>query len=563
MANQLISSYLKDTTVPVETRRNVANLLDSGDLQENDAVQGITKKYGNKYGQAGQDTQQPTDKPWYQAAGEFALNVGKEAVSGLAEMGAQGVKSISNQIGVLGDIGETITNPAASMRREALKQYTQTPEFNDKLNSLSPQDKQKMLNDLKPFITKPSEVMTGIGEQYAQATGSKSTEKLIGKTSGIGSTIGAGIGSIAGQIPGIVTGTEAGTAIGKSSALKMLPDWGKNIMGLLGGGAINTETMVAGEKGRLATPEELKTGAEIDLATAGAAMAIKKLGNFLFSRTIPTTITEVAKDTKKGLDIGEAVSGTGISVSKKQLGKNIQKKIQPLAAKLNSAIEAADSKLEGKTFTINDYVDNLKSEIMDNPAIKSKLKATPIDMEKAAQTIDEVSDSYRKLYGDRQLKLVDLQGIKKDLGIGLSTEYNKAVGAVARAKPLSEMQLRSNIRQEIENFVPEAKGINKDLAPLIEAASRLEKKGDRRGLLYDIMAGGFYAGSPGEAINNPLEYAKKFVLGALLRRVAGTTAAKTITGSALNTAAGIMASPIFKSALKKELLSESVDSQTK
>jgi len=48
-ANPVITTYLSDTSVPVDVRRNVANGLNSGDLSENSAVQGITAKYGNKY----------------------------------------------------------------------------------------------------------------------------------------------------------------------------------------------------------------------------------------------------------------------------------------------------------------------------------------------------------------------------------------------------------------------------------------------------------------------------------------------------------------------------------
>lgn len=50
MANQIISSYLADPSIPVEKRKAIAAGLNSGDLDENTAMKGITAKYGNKYG---------------------------------------------------------------------------------------------------------------------------------------------------------------------------------------------------------------------------------------------------------------------------------------------------------------------------------------------------------------------------------------------------------------------------------------------------------------------------------------------------------------------------------
>ena len=52
MANNLISAYLADTSIPADTRRNIATGINSGDLSEAAAVQGITGKYGDKYGKA-------------------------------------------------------------------------------------------------------------------------------------------------------------------------------------------------------------------------------------------------------------------------------------------------------------------------------------------------------------------------------------------------------------------------------------------------------------------------------------------------------------------------------
>lgn len=48
--NPLITNYLNDTSIPVDIRRNISNGLNSGDLSEDDAIKGISSKYGSKYG---------------------------------------------------------------------------------------------------------------------------------------------------------------------------------------------------------------------------------------------------------------------------------------------------------------------------------------------------------------------------------------------------------------------------------------------------------------------------------------------------------------------------------
>jgi hypothetical protein len=51
--NMILQNYINDTSIPVEKRRNVANLVNSGKMTEAFAVNGITTKYGDKYGLSG------------------------------------------------------------------------------------------------------------------------------------------------------------------------------------------------------------------------------------------------------------------------------------------------------------------------------------------------------------------------------------------------------------------------------------------------------------------------------------------------------------------------------
>lgn len=50
MANSTITNYLADPSIPAEKRRKIAEGLNTGKLNESTAIQGITAKYGEKYG---------------------------------------------------------------------------------------------------------------------------------------------------------------------------------------------------------------------------------------------------------------------------------------------------------------------------------------------------------------------------------------------------------------------------------------------------------------------------------------------------------------------------------
>ena len=409
------------------------------------------------------------------------------------------------------------------------------------------------------------EIMTlgKLGKDYAKEV-ERASDEIIGKTSGYGKTIGGAIGTLTAEIPGMVLGAKVGKSVLQSiSKIKQIPMWGKELIGLLAEGGIQTEAITAATEGRLATPKEIGTGALIDLATMGTGQVLKKLGDFAFYRTIPTTPLEGAKDVSKALGISESVAKTGISFTRKQLLGKLKKATKPLTESLNSAIQNAQKTLDKKFFTIEEFTSSLKNEIIQNPALRSKLKATPIDIPKVEEIIDETVAGYSELFKYKKLKLQDLQELKVALGQGLEAEYKKAIGATMRAKPITEMELRRKLKNEIEKYVPEAEGVNKELAPLLEAISRLERKGANRGLLYDMLAGGFVAGGMNDAFSNPITYAEKFLAGALLRKIAGTTAGKTITGTALRNAAKILSSAPIKMKLKEAIAKEQSTQDTK
>ena len=95
MANQIISSYLADPSIPLEKRKAIAAGLNSGDLDENTAMKGITAKYSDKYGslEAEQKKNTPASKIG-SAIGSIGGNLLKAApkiataaIKGAAEVG--------------------------------------------------------------------------------------------------------------------------------------------------------------------------------------------------------------------------------------------------------------------------------------------------------------------------------------------------------------------------------------------------------------------------------------------------------------------------------------------
>ena len=117
-------------------------------------------------------------------------------------------------------------------------------------------------------------------------------------------------------------------------------------------------------------------------------------------------------------------------------------------------------------------------------------------------------------------------------------------------------QLRKRVQTEIEKVAPEVKEINKELASVITAGKRLAKKPDfRSGLLYDMMAGGAMS-SGGGGLGDPVEFAKNFVGGVLLRRGLSSTAVRTGSEKAGQAVQKLFTNPAAVQGLRKALEEE-------
>jgi hypothetical protein len=308
--------------------------------------------------------------------------------------------------------------------------------------------------------------------------------------------------------------------------------------------------------GALTTIQEGELGQDAAISAgigaAGPLLAkpFQGLKNFFFQRTVPTTVTQSAKDIAKGLKIGEAVSETGVSLTKKGLMKSITKNIQKYGNQLDDAIEVSLKTSPGATYTMPGITKGIKDAILKNPKTLKTLKTTPIDVPKVGKVIDDVLGAYDDLYKGQQMTVKDLQALKVDLGMGLTKEFQKAVDATMKAKPFTEKSLRGQIQKLIEKNVPEAQKLNQKMAPLLEGLGRMKKKGSYSGYLTDLLAGGFMSGGPDQLVENPKKFIQDFVTGIIVKRAGTSTAAKTSAGTLAKKAETILNKPAVIQGLK-------------
>lgn len=275
---------------------------------------------------------------------------------------------------------------------------------------------------------------------------------------------------------------------------------------------------------------------------------IKKLPS---ARLIPTTITEAGRDIRKWIDIWEAISTTGISFTKWQLIKKIEKKAGDLSQKVDDAISKVIKILWPNNITIPSLTKNLKKEIMEDSAIKSQLKGTPIQMKQIEESIDETISAYNSLFKGKKLDLKAQQELKKDIYVWLENVFNKNFQTTGKitAQQATERQIARKLRANIEDKVPEVIELNKKLAPFLEAWKRLNAKWGYSGYLTDILAWWFAWWSPGWIIEDPVGYAKNFLLWVIAKRAWTSTLAKTSASTLTANIEKIFKNPTFQKAI--------------
>lgn len=282
------------------------------------------------------------------------------------------------------------------------------------------------------------------------------------------------------------------------------------------------------------------------LKTIGnVAWQVKKLPS---ARLIPTTMTEAWKDIRKWIDIWEAISKTWISFTKWQLIKKVEKISQNLSKNVDSAIQRVIDKTWPNNVTMSSLTKWLKSEIINDSAIKAQLKGTPIQMPQIEETIDETITAYKKLYWAKKFDLNAQQQLKKDIYSWLETVFNKNFQTTGKitAQQATERQIARKLRENIEVKVPEVVALNKQLAPFLEAGKRLNAKWNYSGYLTDILAWWFAWGSPWGIIQDPVWYAKNFLLGVVAKRAWTSTLAKTSASTITANIEKLFKNPVFQ-----------------
>lgn len=308
---------------------------------------------------------------------------------------------------------------------------------------------------------------------------------------------------------------------------------------------VPTALKEAGKAGAVTTVQEgeLNPTVAAGSAIAGGFGAIGKAGklasNALFASAIPSTITQKGISMAEKLGLGEAFAkDVGFRLSKKGMLNKAQKQITKYSNKLDTAIaqveKASPKKLVGLSnklgFTADDIIgDEFLEQVISHPLLKLKFG----DIQPARKAINQVLTEARASMAGKALKLSDVQLLKKDLGQSLTKFFAKQKDAVGTAKEIANDIIRQNAKNIIERNVSVAKNLNKRMAPLLEGASRLKKKGSYSGYLTDVIAGGQSAGGIEGAFTNPVDYATKFASGILLKRALFSTGAKTGVGSLL------------------------------
>lgn len=261
------------------------------------------------------------------------------------------------------------------------------------------------------------------------------------------------------------------------------------------------------------------------------AWQIKKLPS---ARLIPTTITEAGKDIRKGIDIWEAISKTGISFTKWQLIGKIEKKVTSLSNSIDKKIWDFMKEKWPNNMTISEITKGIRDFIMKDAAIAKQLQWTPIQKQWIMDSIDETIDAYKKLYWPKKFDIAWQQQLKKDIYTWLSNTFNKtSPTAKITAEQATERQIARNLRANIETKIPEVGKLNKELSPFMEASKRLNAKGGYSGYLTDILAGWFASWSPTGIIDDPVWYMKNFALWVLTKRLWTSTLAKTTASTIL------------------------------
>lgn len=296
------------------------------------------------------------------------------------------------------------------------------------------------------------------------------------------------------------------------------------------------------------TEEMSKAGAFSAVGgVAGKALSkgLSKIGDAFYSMTIPTTITERARDIGKGLETGKAVSETGVSLNRKSLLKKLGTKINTLGSRLESAVGQSNAER-----SIDDIVKDVKASFSEKE-MSQALALSPIDLNEARVVVDETLGKYQDLYSGKMLTAPEQQKLKQEIGLGLKKVWDKTLGTPIRAQAFAEKKIYGELNGFLQKNVDGYEDINKQLAPLLEAKGRMTKKGAYSGYLTDVIAASMAGSTGGNVMDNPEAFFKNAIAGVLIKRGLTSTAAKTLSGQTAKQISKIVDRPEFYQLIRK------------
>ena len=278
-----------------------------------------------------------------------------------------------------------------------------------------------------------------------------------------------------------------------------------------------------------------------------ASKGLKGFGNWLFQKTVPGTPAELARDIGKNVDVGDALSKTGVSLTRGSLLKKVGERINTFSTKMDDIL----SNVGGTANRSFDDVANDAYGLLKDREIAKTLQATPINFDDAKKVVSETIEKYRDKFSGKILTAAEQQQIKKDIGLGLGKIWDKTLGTPIRAEAFAEKKLSKALTTFLEKNVDGYEAINKELAPLLEAAKRAKAKGAYGGYLTDVIVGSMAGSTGGNIINDPVGFLQNGLTAVLLKHGVTSTLGKTLIGTISKKVGTALDTPAFYQLLRK------------
>ena len=277
-----------------------------------------------------------------------------------------------------------------------------------------------------------------------------------------------------------------------------------------------------------------------------AAKGLKNLGNVLFLRTVPGTAKQFANDIKKGIDIGEALSKTGISLTRGQLLGKVASRISSMTNKVDEAVGAVGNKFS-RSF---DEIASDTEKLLNDKEIAKVLEATPINIDSAREVVTETLEKYKARFAGKRLTAAEQHQLKQDIGVGLGRVWDKMLSTPIRAEAFSESKIYNALNNFLRKNIDDYEKLNRQLAPLREGMKRATEKGPYSGYLTDVVAASLAGSTGGNILEDPKSFLESALGGVLLKRGLTSTASKTIVGTVFKKMSNILDHPAFYQLLR-------------